>query len=319
MSEQSGEKVSEKGLPEVVTVKQSRFSPIWIIPLIAAGIGIWLVCQAIMESGIPITITFKDGSNIVPKAQIKYEGVIVGEVVSVKLNSDLDGVVVEAKLNRSAKKLARAGSMFWVVRPQIGLSGVSGLETIISGSYIEVKLGQGQPAKVFKGVENPPFGDPGGNPLRIIVKSDKLGSLHAGVPVFYREVQVGEVVSYKLAENAKTVDIDVDIMEKYALLVRENTRFWNASGIGMSVNLFGAKIKTESLASILTGGMAFATPNNDQMGAPSKAGAIFSLVDTPQDEWLQWQPDIDLTGKENQSSSSQQRPVQKEKDRNYTF
>ena len=240
MNEQSEKKISEQEFPEVIAVKQSRFSPIWIIPLIAVGIGIWLICQAIIQSGIPITITFKDGSDIVPKTQIKYEGVLVGEVVSVKLNRNLDGVIVKAKLDRSAEKLARQGSMFWVVRPKIGFSGVSGLETIISGSYIEVNLGKGHSAKFFEGVENPPFGDPEGDPLKIIIKSDKLGSLHPGVAVYYREVKIGEVVSYKLAENAQTVDINVDIMSKYAAIVCENTQFWNASGIGMSVNLFGA-------------------------------------------------------------------------------
>lgn len=294
MSKQLEEGLQENELPEAVMVKHRRFSLIWIIPIIAAGIGIWLVYKTVIESGIPITITFKDGANIDLRTLVKYQGVVVGKVNSVKLNNSLDGVILKARLDRSASKLARSGSMFWVVRPKIGFGGISGLETLISGSYIGVKPGAGSPARVFKGVENHPFGDLNGAKLKIIIKSDKLGSLHPGAPVYYREVKVGEVENHELAGNAQSVDIHVNIFRKYAPLVRKNTRFWNASGIGTSISLFGAKMKTESLEAILAGGIAFATPNNKQMGPVIEDGAVFFLYDEPENEWLKWKPDIDL-------------------------
>lgn len=319
MNEQNEKSLKENELPEVVMVKHKRISIIWIIPIIAAGIGLWLIYTAIVGSGIPITITFKDGSNIDSKTLIKYEGVAVGKINLIKLNNTLDGVIVKATLDRSASKLACAGSRFWVVRPKISFSGISGLETLISGSYIGVKPGKGFRTKFFKGLENPPIGDPNEAGLKIIIRADKLGSLHEGAPVYYREVKVGEVENYKLAGNAQTVDIGVNIIKKYAPLVCENTKFWNASGIGMSVSLFGAKVKTESLAAILTGGIAFATPNNQQMGPASKNGAVFQLYDKPEDEWLKWSPNIDLSGKGKQDSNLQQQSSKKLSDRNFTF
>lgn len=319
MNEQSEKNLKMDELPEVAVVKHRKFSLVWIIPIIAAGIGIWLIYTALIESGINITITFKDGSGINSKALIKYEGVTVGEVKSVKLNKSLDGVVIKARLDRSAKVLARKRSMFWIVKPRIGFSGITGLETIISGSYIEVKPGKGHSEKIFTGLENPPFGDPSEDPFKIIIKADKLGSLHPGAPVYYREVKVGEVESCELAGNAKNVDIHINIMQKYASLVHENSRFWNASGIGMSLSLFGAKVKTESLAAILEGGIAFATPDNQKMGPASEEGAVFDLYDNPEDEWLKWKPDINLSDETKSDSSLQNQSSKKPNNRNFSF
>lgn len=331
MNDKNEKKINEEELPEVVMVKHRRFSLIWIIPIIAAGIGVWLLLTAIVQSGIPITITFKNGANVDSKTLIKYEGVVVGNVSSVKLNKDLDGVTVKASLNRSAKGLASEGSLFWVVRPQISYSGITGLETLISGSYIGVKPGKGAKTKIFKGVEEPPVENLDEGGLKIILRSDKLGSLHPGAPVYYREIKVGEVTSYKMEGNSQSVILYVNILKQYVPLIHENTKFWNASGIGMSLSLFGAKVKTESLESILTGGIAFATPNNDKMGALSKDNDVFALYDEPKKEWLKWQPDISINGEgiseekietvdKDKGETDQQSQSAKEKDkRNYDF
>ena len=228
-------------------------------------------------------------------------------------------MIVKARLKRSAAALAGSGAQFWIVSPKIGFSGISGLDTIISGSYIGVKPGKGPRVKFFEGLEDPPLGDMDNTGLKIIIKADKLGSLHPGAPVYYREVKVGDVETCELAENGQSVDINVGIFKKYAPLVCDNSQFWNASGIGMSVGLFGAKIKSESVEAILTGGIAFATPDNEQMGPPSKSGAIFSLYDNPKDEWLKWKPDIDLSGTGKQDVDLQQQSSEKLSNKNFTF
>ena len=319
MNEQPYEKLSEEVFPEVAVVKHNRFSLVWIIPIIAAGIGIWLFLTAVIARGVPITITFKDGANVDSKTMIHYDGVSVGNVNSIKLNKTLDGVIIEANLQRSAAGLASKGSQFWIVRPKLGIGGVSGLETIISGSYIEAQPGKGPRAKYFEGLEEPPPPDSDIAGLKIIIKSDKLGSLNPGAPVYYRELKVGEVEICELAGNAQYIDIKVNIFSKYAPLVHDNSQFWNASGIGMTVGLFGAKIKSESMQAILTGGMAFATPNNQQMGPQSKDGAVFELSDNPKDEWLKWQPNIDLNGNGEQDPASQPQTVERTEKKNYVF
>lgn len=300
-------------LPEAVIVRHNRIKSliIWIVPLIAIGIGIWLIITAFLGKGIPITITFSSAEGIDTNTAIKYEGISVGDVTSVNLAPDLDGVIVKAKLKRSAEKLARSGSKFWLVHPQIGAGGISGLETIITGNYIAVRPGKGAPGKFFEGLEHPPYSDYPG--LKIMLKSTVLGSLSPGAPVYYREVKVGIVEHCVLANDAQHVNISLNIYEEFAPLVRENSQFWNASGIGMTLSLFGAKIKSESLAAILTGGIAFATPNIKQMGAPVQDGAVFTLYSNPENEWLKWQPIINLRGTEKEATAIEQ---QKEFDTN---
>lgn len=297
MNEKKLEAVVDSGeIPEVVVEKKQRISLVWFIPLIAAGIGVWLVYQALAQSGIPISITFMDGSNVDAKTLIKFEGVTVGTVKSVSLRKDLNGVIVRAVLDRSAEKLARKGAKFWVVRPRISAGGITGLETLVTGSYIGVLPGNGPSIRVFQGLESAPPGRMDGSGLHLVLQAEQLGSLHPGAPVYYREVKVGEVEQCELAGNARAVNVHIVLEEKFTPLVRENSRFWNASGIGMSLSLFGAKVRTESLAAVLTGGVAFATPDNAGMGGPVKEGAVFQLADKPEKDWLAWKPEIALEG-----------------------
>ena len=185
--------------------------------------------------------------------------------------------------------------------PQVGLSGVSNLSTIVSGQYIEVlpapKAGQAQTSFSLLGGEPNRLLDADG--LRLTLSASRRGSLKAGVPVTYREVQVGKVTSFELGETADRVLVHILIEPRYAALVRTGSRFWNTSGVGVDAGLFkGVKLRTESMETILSGGVAFATPNNDEMGSPAKPGQTFALFDEYDEKWLDWAPKIPL-GKAN--------------------
>ncbi|WP_309385828.1 intermembrane transport protein PqiB [Cerasicoccus frondis] len=286
-------------LPEVQLTKHQRFSIVWVVPIIAIAIAGWLAYRSLAMRGPEIEITFKDGSGLVAgKTEIQYLGIKVGSVDKVHLDEKLSKVVVKARLEKSAAEagIASEGAAFWVVRPQIGIGGVRGLDTLLSGPYIGVSPGNGgKTIHQFSGLpEQPPAGprEPG---LNIILQAEKLGSLTDGDPVYYREFQVGEVDQVYLASDARTVHAHIHIKAEYAPLVRQNTKFWNASGIGMSLGLFGAKVKTESLSSILKGGVSFATPPNDEMGGSVEDNDVFKLYDEPEDEWSEWAPTIQLT------------------------
>jgi paraquat-inducible protein B len=203
--------------------------------------------------------------------------------------------MVHVIMDPRAEPVLVSGTRFWLVTPKLDITGVSGLETLTSGPYIAIDPGKGTPQRLFTAVEAPASADKAPKHLKIVLTADRRGSLKSGSPVYYRQIKVGEVTGAELARTADHVDVHVAVEEKYAPLVRENTRFWNVSGIGVDFGLFrGGQIKTESLESILAGGVSFATPDNDTMGKPVKNGAIFPLQQAPEKEWLTWRPKIPL-------------------------
>jgi len=277
MDEKNTSAFSKLNLPDVEVVKSSRFT-IWLIPLLAVILGAWLVYQNLLGQGVKITITFSSGEGIVSRETVlKYGGVEIGRVNSVGLSEDKNRVIVKAKLKKPAADFAREGTEFWVVRPRLDLRGVSGLDTLISGEYIKVRPGRGKNMTDFIGLDNPPFGDPDAPGLHIILESDKLGSLSEGASVLFREIEVGRVEGHKLSKDENKVQIHVYIYEKCSTLVRENTRFWNESGISVSADLSGIKVTTGSFASILSGGIAFETPESNRADEIARNGAVFKL------------------------------------------
>ena len=278
MNERAVPPTVEADLPTAAVVKRRRFSVVWIIPVVAVGIAAWLVYRSVVEAGPQITITFYDGSGLKADATpIKYHGVECGTIESITLSKDLEHVIVGARLDQSAAGLAREGSIFWIVRPELSLAGVRGIETIVTGPFIKVIPGTGKPKRDFEGLREPPPADIEEPRLNIVLKAEELGSLHAGAPVYFREVGVGTVESYDLTDDAKSVEIQVHIDPKYASLVRTTSKFWNVSGFDLRVGLSGAKLDLESLESLLMGGVAFATPEGS--GDPVKNGAVFELLD----------------------------------------
>ena len=269
-------------LPTARTRPASNWSAIWILPLIALLIGGWLGWQAYRDSGVNIEVRFKSGDGIVAnKTEVVYKGMPVGKVKSLVLDakgSDT-GVIATIEMNAAAEPHLLTNTRFWLVKPSVTLAGITGLETLVSGNYIAVSPGDGEPTKNFVALpEAPPLSDsePG---LHLTLKADRLGSLNRDSPVFYKQIQVGRVKSYRLAEDQGTVEIKIFIEPAYASLVRKHTRFWNASGVSVDASLSGVKIRSESLASIVAGGIAFATPEHRKDSPPTDPSLPFRLYE----------------------------------------
>lgn len=245
--------------------------------------------------GVPITINFEDGDGLKEGTSIRYQGIEVGRVTSVELNRDFDGVVVKASLNTSASGVARLGTKFWLVKPELGLTKAANLGTLVTGQYISFHMGDGAPHYSFDALTGPPFVENEKTGLNIVLTSPELSSVKEGVTVSYRGVVVGKVTGYRLASSADHVKIFVNIEDRYVPLVRANSKFWNASGLDIGFKLFGgASIKSESVESILAGGISFATPDEPSMGDPVAEGASFALNSSRDERWLDWRPSIAL-------------------------
>jgi paraquat-inducible protein B len=286
-------------------VKQHRWSfPVmWIVPAIAALLAGYLVYDQVREFGPKITIRFKDGSGLkAGRTPIQYNGVRIGEVSSVKLSDDLRDVVVGARLLRSAASVAREGSIFWVVRLGTELQDISNLGTVITGAYIQVVPGTGEPRADFVGREGAQaVQEPGG--LEIILRASRLGSLKPGSPVHYRGIEVGAVRVCRLSADATAAEIHVLIKPRFTRLVHSGSKFWNTSGADVKFGLFsGLEINVESMKSLVAGGIAFATPSAPR-DKPARNGAVFPLYDQPAKAWLAWAPRIPLPAEENSRPS----------------
>ncbi|MFV3317094.1 MlaD family protein [Pseudomonas sp. NY15374] len=269
-------------LPTAKTRPASNWSAIWILPLIALMIGGWLAWQAYRDAGVEIQVRFETGEGIVAnKTEVIYKGMSVGKVTSLVLDAEGSntGVIATIEMNKTAEPHMNKGTRFWLVKPSVSLAGISGLETLVSGNYIAVDPGQGEPTRRFTALaEAPPLSDkePG---LHLTLKAERLGSLNRESPVFYKQIQVGKVKSYRLSDDHGTVEIKLFIEPEYAGLVRKHTRFWNASGISIDANLSGVKVRSESLSSIVAGGIAFATPEHRKDSPPTDPSLPFRLYE----------------------------------------
>ncbi|MGD1088426.1 MAG: MlaD family protein [Verrucomicrobiota bacterium] len=265
---------------------------LWLIPIAAALLCVWYVCCDIIFAGPVITIYFQNAAGLQEQnSLVRYRGVRIGEVETLKLTKDRQRVAVKARLDPSALSIARQGSIFWIVRPELKLGSVSGLQTIVSGDYVTVQPGNGARTNLFIGAEKEPV-----EPIKaldIILLAPRLGSLQPQSPVFYRDIQVGDVLDCRLSDDARAVVIRARILEEYAPLVRINSKFWNAGGINFHFGLFsGVNISAESAQTLISGGIAFATPPDFQSAVTN--GAVFILNEKSKDEWEKWSPAIPL-------------------------
>ncbi len=269
-------------LPTARVRPSSSWSAIWVLPLIALAIALWLAWEAYDERGIPIKVLFDSGEGIeVGKTQVVYKGMAIGVVKGLTLDDEgpLRGVVATLEMDKSATNYLRENTRFWLVKPNISLAGITGLETLVSGKYIAVSPGSGEPTRHFTALaQEPPLPDssPG---LHLTLRAERLGSLKRGSPVFYRQIQVGQVKDYLLAEDQRTIELKVFIRPEYADMVRRHTRFWNASGITVDASLSGVKVRTESLASVISGGIAFSTPAHRKDSPAADPSIPFRLFD----------------------------------------
>lgn len=251
-------------MPATPAVKNSKdktgFSPIWIVPIVALLIGVFLLYRLASETGPTITITFKEAEGMeAGKTKIKYKDVTVGEVTDVDLSEDISGVVVTAEMSAGAKKYLTDKARFWVVKPQISGGNISGLSTLLSGNYIGMDpSAEGKKTKQFTGLERQPVihsSDPGSH-FTLLAKT--LGSINFGSPVYYKQISVGQLVDYTLLDNGE-LKLQVFIKAPYDKHVNSATRFWNASGLDFTLNANGLEVHTESLVAIIAGGIAFGT------------------------------------------------------------
>lgn len=269
-------------LPTARTRPASNWSAIWVLPLIALLIGGWLAWRAYSEAGIEIQVVFASGEGIeAGKTEVFYKGMSIGRVTSLALDQSKEqrGVVATLEMSKDVEYQLRSGTRFWLVKPSVSLAGITGLETLVSGNYIAVSPGTGEPTYAFTALpQAPPLSDsqPG---LHLVLKAERLGSLNKDSPVFYKQIQVGRVKSFTLADDQTSVDVKIFIEPAYADLVRKHTRFWNASGISVDANFSGVKFRSESLASIVAGGIAFATPEHRKDSPPTDPSKPFRLYE----------------------------------------
>lgn len=270
-----------EGPAEPVLTRRRSISLVWLVPIAAALIGGWLVVKALTEKGPEITITFQSAEGLeAGKTKIKFKEVEIGQVLSITLGEDLRHVVVKAQLVKEAERLVTENTRFWVVRARVSASAVYGLGTVFSGAFIDLDPGQpGKPARSFIGLEAPPVVTTGLPGRHFVLESERRGSIEIGTPVYYRQIRAGEVVAYTLSEDGKKIITQIFVHAPYHRFVTERVRFWIASGLDMKLNAQGIQIDTESLVSILIGGIAF-----DQLDGPAEAGegpapenAVFKL------------------------------------------
>jgi paraquat-inducible protein B len=262
----------------VLRKKRMRISMVWIIPILAAVVAIGIAIQRVLSEGPTITVVFKVAQGIeAGKTFIKYKDVRIGQVTAVQLSEDYSKVLVKAKIAKHAAGLMVQDAKFWVVEPRISLSGVSGLNTLLSGNYIGFQAGKSEEdERNFIALDEPPTitDQPG---KRFILKAPTLFSLGIGSPVYYRRLNVGQVAAYNLTADGKSVEITVFVDAPYDKYVTTGTRFWNASGIDVSVGADGVEVHTESLTALIAGGLAFDAPSFLPPGEPAAANAAFTL------------------------------------------
>jgi len=282
--------------PAPVVVRHRRSLPlIWVVPLIALAVGGWLMVRNARDHGPEITIRFQNGAGIeAGRTMLEHKGVTVGTVEDVQLDEKLDEVIVKVQLTKGAAGLARADSQFWLVRPEIGFSGIKGLDTLLTGARLKVRPGTGgQPATDFVALRRAPLLESSGRGSSFVLRADRLGALTSGAPVFFREIKVGFVEAHRLTPNADGVLVRIRIRSPYDHLVRADTRFWNSGGVSVKISLLGAEIRSNSLESLFSGGVAFATPDGAGAG-PAAEGTEFALADEVDKDWLKWKPKIPI-------------------------
>ncbi|WP_312974902.1 PqiB family protein [Stutzerimonas nitrititolerans] len=266
------------GAPEI-RQRRARVSLVWLVPIAAALVGFSMVVQNWLSAGPQITVSFETAEGLeANKTQVKYKNVVIGQVTEINLSEDHTRVIATIELDQHAEPFTREDTKFWVVRPRIGASGVSGVDTLLSGAFIGADAGRAEETRrEFVGLEAPPPVTFGVKGKQFTLHTDDLGSLGIGSPLYFRRLQVGQVISFGLADDGKGVQVQVFVNAPYDNFVTDDTRFWNASGVDVSVAADGLTVNTESLSAILAGGIAFRAPNYSPDAKPAAEDSEFTL------------------------------------------
>jgi paraquat-inducible protein B len=262
------------------TRRSRRIPIIWIIPILAIAIGAWLAWDTYSKRGPTLTISFQTAEGLKPgQSQLKFKEMVLGTVESMALTPDHSRVIVTVATTRQAEPLLTDQTVFWVVKPRLFAGNLSGLDTLLSGSYIGMMPpdGPAKPQRDFVGSEDPPVLAASIPGKTFLVKADRIGSISLGSPVFFRDLTVGEVLGWDVGELARDVTIRVFVRAPYDQYVDDDTRFWDASGVSLSLAGNGVQLKVESLRAVLLGGITFETPLGEGKDVPSAPGQVFPL------------------------------------------
>ena len=247
------------------------------------------------SAGLAIEIHFNDFSGLTDQTAINYQNQKIGHVERLVFSKNNHGVTAFAYLNDNARKFSVDGTQFWLAEPELGLVGSKNVSSILSGGFINLIPGDGVHTTTFKAADIPPVVKRLPYGLNIQLSAQQLGSIRVGNPVLYRQVTVGEVLGVDLSKTANSVNIYINIADKYAPLVSTKSKFWNTSGFSIEAGLFsGVKVDSQSIESLLAGGIAFATPDANNTIKPDTSGTVFTLHDMPEESWLMWQPKISI-------------------------
>jgi paraquat-inducible protein B len=271
----------QRALPHAATRRSRRVSIIWIVPLVAVAIGAWLAWDTLSKEGPTIKISFESGEALqAGQSQLKYRDIVFGTVKSLELAPDQTHVVVTVATTRQAEPLLTDGTVFWVVKPRLFAGNISGLETLLSGSYIGMlpAAKAGNSKRNFVGREDPPVLGAHVPGRTFLLKSKRIGAVSVGSPIFFRDLGVGEVLGWDIADMAEYVTIHAFVRAPYDSYVRDETRFWNASGASIKLGGTGVEVQMESLKALLLGGVAFDTPAAEIHAAAAPENHVFPLL-----------------------------------------
>jgi paraquat-inducible protein B len=275
---------NERPLPEIpeskaVSKKRTRLSLVWVIPIVAALAGTWVAVTRILSEGPKITITFASADGLeAGKTKIQYNGVEIGTISTIRLSDDHQHVITTAAMAPKTESFLLQDTKFWVVRPRISGATVSGLGTLISGAYVTLEIGHSQEkGREFVAMETPPVITSDVPGRYFVLKAPDLGSLDNGTPIFFRRLQVGEVASYELDKDGQGVTVKIFVRAPYDQYVNPNTHFWQASGMDVSLSAEGLKVETQSVMSMMIGGIAFETAATGPVLPPAEANRVFTL------------------------------------------
>ena len=261
--------------------KKTELPLVWLLPVLALIVSGWLIYKSISEKGPVITISFPTAEGLeVDKTKIKYLDVEIGKVTAISINDNLKTIQVSAQMNSDAERYLKEQTRFWVVKPQVGLGGVSGLGTLLSGAYIAIKPGGGRDQYHFNGLPTAPQLKTNAEGKQFILETNNLGSLQPGTPITFHGISVGEVLSYKLSEESDAIRLTIFINAPYDQFIRKNTLFWIDSGVDLSASADGFKVRTGPLISLLSGGIAFRTSAQDTVADIKEENSLFQLYDT---------------------------------------
>jgi len=260
---------------------RSWFSWVWVAPVFAAVVVLWLGGRALVERGPMITIAFQSAAGLLAgQTSIQYRGVEVGRVDSLELSRDMSRILVRARMTRAVRPYLAQGARFWIVEPRVGAQGISGLTTLVSGEYIEMYPGHGAAQRRFVGLEEPPLLQPDTPGRAFTLTASNLGSLAPGAPLTYRGIRVGLIEGAALDSSGIAINIYIFVSAPYDRLVHPQTRFWNEGGIDVSAGPEGIHVRVGSWEQLLAGGIAFDTPSWAAKAPASAAGARFALYDS---------------------------------------